>query len=184
MKYINFTFILMTILSCSLENNHKTTYYYVASRDSIFSYGKTDYYFSEDTLIESSIFFYLADSSLERNKAKYLVRDDSFFKVVNKRPQLYLSTIRIDTCIAYHHPMRFDVLNCYLGSFEYKGYREVLKYTTSQQVIDGTNMTIYRDIDFALIEQVDNYYDSYHSVRIQMDSIPEIVLKNLNSSEH
>lgn len=166
----------MFLFGCKNTNKEESIvhYYYKAmNEDKVVAFQKRSYTESNDTISENVITLLTNDSLIEKSRKRYIKSQKGLEIIINNKSQSFLQFSKENPCTIYQHPMQYDIKNCYIETSNYKGYKNVIVYNHSQELIDGLSMTIYLDDNYALIEKVEiigtGNYDKL--IRVEKDSI-------------
>jgi len=181
MKGIFLILFATVFFSCSSPTKNDNVYYYKAiSNGNIVSFEKRSYKIDDDFITENITVIGADGNTIEETKNKFKKLKSGYEVIINDKASKYLLTSKPNQCAVYEHPMMYEVKNCYEKTIDYKGYKNALKYTYSEEVTDGLSMTIYRDKEFALIDKVNiigmGNYDEL--IRIKKSSIPPEIEKS------
>lgn len=181
MKGIFLILFATVFVSCSNPIKNDYVYYYKAtSGGDIVSFEKRSYKIDDNFITENITVIGADGNTIEETKNKFKKLKSGFEVIINDKARKYLLMSKPGQCAVYEHPMMYEIKNCYEKTVDYKGYKNVLKYSYSEEVTDGLSMTIYRDKDFALIDKVKivgmGNYDEL--IRINKSSIPPEIEKS------
>ena len=116
-----------------------------------------------DTIVEELTILDSAKSMVNRER-RVLIKTEYGLDVLvadERHPFLKFDST---TCSRSEHPMGFVIQRCFRGRVNYKGYRDVVKFTEENLITDGGKEIIYLDENFAVIDKVRIGLGAYDSV--------------------
>lgn len=178
MKYIRLIILVISVslFSCESDNLEGVTYYYKAVNEGkIVSYQKIDYTYDLDSINERITIYDLKGDVIQKQKNNFIKSENGLNIIVNKNKEQYLQLKKKNDCVIYRHPVGYDVKNCFLGQIDYREYKNAIKFSYSEEVIDGLNMVIYLDNNYSLIDKKEIIGSgSYEElIRIDKASLPK-----------
>lgn len=180
MKYI-LLLISICFFSCDNDTGKKTisNYYKATNGEKIVSYQKIDYNYSNDSIVENITILNLNGDLIQKQKNKFVKTDNGLDVIINGKRQTYLKMTNKNQCVTYNHPIGNSIKNCFLERIDYKGEKEVIKYSYDEDLVDGISMTIYLNSDYSLIDKMEIVGSGGFNelIKVKKSSIPKQVHK-------
>lgn len=159
-------FIVICVIGCSVpaDKTSERDFLYNRYRDGVKSKQERAHYtWRGDTIIEERTILDSLKKVLSKERTVFVKTEKGLDFLANGEQKSFLK-FDSTTCSRSAHPMGFVIERCFKGRLNYKGYRNAVKFTQENLIVDGGKELIYLDNDFAVIDRVRIGLGSYDSV--------------------
>ena len=172
--------ISISLFGCRNDKEESIVHYYKAINDGkIVSYQKIDYSYASDSIKESITIFNLKGDIIQKQSNNFIKSENGLDIIINGNKRQYLRSKKKDDCVYYKGSMGYHIRNCFIERTSYRDNKDAIKFSYSEEVTDGLNMTIYLDNNYSLIDKKEIIGSGAYEelIRIDKSSIPQEISK-------
>ncbi len=174
MRYLKFFLIGSLAFSCSVGNSERTTAFYLhQDQDEIIGYLMREYEMT-DQAIHVKTTHVKMDRSTFSKIDNYLITEFGLNIKLKSTIQPFIKHQSIGDCVQHRNGLDNQVNSCYLGIVVFEGESDLLKFSYSEEVIDGADFESYYRQNYVLVARY--HLDGTVEKMIPENQVPSEIL--------